>query len=673
MTYRPFSFYLCASLLVMSACGPGGGGNDDAIPALPDRDGDFIADVHEGCAEALDWDGDGILNCDDDDSDNDGIPDALEAGDQDTNTPPRDADNDGDPDFLDLDADNNGILDASEGSNDPDGDGIPDSSDLDNDGDGLTDDFEIGPNPATPVDFDGDGIPDMWDRDSDNDTIADLHERADDPDGDGIPSFHDLDSDEDCIPDANEAGDADLDTPPADTDSDGRPNFKDLDSDFDGLPDRDEDLNCNGTLDPGESSAYNPDTDGDGIPDLVEVAAGTDPQNETDNPTNNGDFVFTVPYEEVPNPTEDQLDFSTNLQIVDVYVLVDRSGSMSGEIASIRSNIQTVADDVTCPPLGNGDPADCIPDIWWGVGTVGYRGTNGQSYTNHLDLQPNPSLITGSLPTTEPAGCCAEPLLLGAYSTVTGAGSSGDGTCSVNTAYPARSSCAGSPADQAGAGGVGYPCFRNNALPVVLWTTDEAPTATYNCPSTATTAAAANAIGAKIVGVRGATTATQVTTDLSNMATMTGAVDAANGNAPLVVAGADANAASAITDAIRTLANGVPLDISATPVDDATDAVDAVAEFIDALEPLQLGTPECANGLSEADTNGDGYLDYVSVLPGTPVCWNLIPKMNVTVPATDQVQLYTATIEVRGDNVTLLDTRDVFFLIPPEINEPPIE
>jgi hypothetical protein len=672
MTYRLFS-YLCASLFMMSACGPGSGG-DDAIPALPDRDGDFIADVHEGCAEALDWDGDGILNCDDDDSDNDGIPDSVEAGDQDTNTPPVDSDNDGDPDFTDLDADNNGILDASEGGNDADGDGIPDSSDLDNDDDGLTDDFEIGPNPATPIDFDGDGIPDLWDTDSDNDRIADLHDRSDDPDADGIPSFHDLDSDEDCISDQNEAGDADINTPPADVDGDGRPNFKDLDSDFDGLPDRDEDLNCNGVLDPGESSAYNPDTDGDGIPDLVEVAAGTDPQDQNDNPTNNGDFVFEVPYEMPPSPAEDQLDFSTNLQIVDVYVLVDRSGSMSGEIASIRSNIQTVADSVTCPPLGNGDPSDCIPDIWWGVGTVGYRGSGGQPYTNHLDLQSNPLLITSSLPTDEPtSGCCDEPLLLGAYSTVSGAGSSGDGSCSVTTAYSARATCAGSPADQAGVGGVGYPCFRNNALPVVLWTTDEAPTTTYNCPSIANTAAAANAVGAKIVGVRGATTATQVTTDLSNMATMTGAVDASNGNAPLVVSGADGNAANAISQAIRTLANGVPLDISATPVDDPADAVDAVTAFIDTLEPLQLGTPECANGLSEADTNGDGYQDYVDVLPGTPVCWNLIPKMNVSVPPTDQVQLYTATIQVKGDNVTLLDTRDVFFLIPPVINEPPIE
>jgi hypothetical protein len=636
---------------------------------LPDRDGDTIADDHEGCAAGRDSDSDGTPDCDDLDSDNDGIPDAAEAGDADTHTSPRDADNDDTPDYLDLDSDDNGIDDATEGANDLDGNGVGDFADPDNDGDSLQDVLEIGNNPAAPLDTDSDGIPDLWDVDADSDTILDQHELFDDPDQDGLPSYRDLDSDGDCIPDRFEAGDNVLNTPPRDSDGDSRHDFKDRDSDNDGLADSAEDPNCNGGLDPGETSSTTEDTDSDGVTDMVEVAAGTDPTNAADNPQANGDFVFIVPYEEPADPAQDDLDFSTNLQIMDVYVLVDRSGSMSGEIASIRSNIQTVANNVTCPPLGNGDPSNCIPDVWWGVGTVGYRGTNGQSYSNHLDMQPNPAQITNALPTTEPAGCCVEPTYLATWSTCTG-GDAAAGGCSVTTPYPSRTSCTGSPA---GSGGIGYPCFRPNALPVILLTTDEAPSVTYNCPTAAIVASAANNIGAKIIGVLGSAPTAQTRPDLEYLATQTGAVDANNGNAPLVVQGDDANAANAIATAIRLLAKGVPLDLEAAPNDDPSDTVNAVEQFISRLETHQLGTAQCTAGLQEEDSNSDGYPDrYRNVLPGTPVCWNLIAKQNTTVPPTDEPQLFRATVEVRG-GVTLLDTRDVFFLVPPQPVDVPIE
>ncbi len=118
----------------------------------------------------------------------------------------------------------------------------------------------------------------------------------------------------------------------------------------------------------------------------------------------------------------------------------------------------------------------------------------------------------------------------------------------------------------------------------------------------------------------------------------------------------------------------MPLDISATALDDPTDSVDAVAEFVDHLETLQLGTPECTDGLTDQDTDADGFPDlFLDVLPGPPVCWKLVPRSNTTVMATDVPQLYRATIEVRGDGVTLLDTRDVYFLVPPEIPDVPID
>ncbi len=56
-----------------------------------------------------------------------------------------DWDNDGIPDSDDIDDDNDGILDVSEGEDeDIDGDGIPNSKDLDSDGDGCYDAVEAG-------------------------------------------------------------------------------------------------------------------------------------------------------------------------------------------------------------------------------------------------------------------------------------------------------------------------------------------------------------------------------------------------------------------------------------------------------------------------------------------------------------------------------------------------
>lgn len=663
---RMFSRFVVTALFVTAtACGGsgGGGGGDagiDATVELPDEDGDGIADIHEGRDQDTDTDGDGTPDYLDEDSDGDGIPDYRESGDDLTATPPLDSDGDGTPDFQDTDADDNGLADGVDGVDDLDNDGIGNFADLDDDGDSLTDVFEM-ENAATPTDTDGDGTPDYQDVDSDNDTIKDLHEKAEDPDNDLIPAFRDLDSDGDCRLDAIEAGDVALNTPPVDSDADLRADFLDLDSDNDGLADSAEDADCDGAVSAGESSATAQDTDGDGVSDLIEVSAGTDPQNAADNPQANGDFVFVVPYQQPTTPTQDDLDFSTNLQIVDLYVLVDRSGSMTDEITSVRDNLATVVRNLACPPLGNGDPSDCIADLYSGSGTIGYSGSGPAAYTNVRDLQANPTLATSGMVIGEPSGCCAETTMLGLWSTVTGKGSAASGCSISGGAIPNRTTCP--------AGRLGWPCFRPNALPVILLATDEAPNTggdTYHCPAQNTVVAAANAIGAKVIGIYGSGGGTGTTNDLNALATGTGAVDASAGNAPLVFSGSGTGTAAAIELGVRKLANGVPLDISALPVDDPADTVDAVVEFVNHLETLQLGTPACANMLTDQDSNMDGFKDlYIDVLPGTPVCWRVIPKNNTTVPATTVPQLFKATVEVMGDNVTLLDTRDVYFLVPP--------
>jgi len=99
-----------------------------------DPDGDEIPTEIEYAQGNGDLDGDGIDNAYDIDADGDGIPDGIEAGDQDRCTPPIDTDGDGAPDYLDFDADGDGVLDKDEGQGDLDGDGVPNWVDPDDGG-----------------------------------------------------------------------------------------------------------------------------------------------------------------------------------------------------------------------------------------------------------------------------------------------------------------------------------------------------------------------------------------------------------------------------------------------------------------------------------------------------------------------------------------------------------
>jgi YVTN family beta-propeller protein len=71
------------------------------------------------------------------------------------------------------DSDDDGIPDAIEGAADTDADGVRDSLDRDSDADSIPDAVEAGEDPQRPVDTDSDGKPDYKDTDSDGDGIPD--------------------------------------------------------------------------------------------------------------------------------------------------------------------------------------------------------------------------------------------------------------------------------------------------------------------------------------------------------------------------------------------------------------------------------------------------------------------------------------------------------------------
>jgi hypothetical protein len=701
------------SVLFLVACGgSGGGGGDDGGGDDSDLDGDFISDGDEGAADDVDSDGDGTPDFQDDDSDDDGIPDYREAGDEDLATPPPDHDGDGAPDFQDTDADGNGRLDGVDGLDDQDGDGDGNFADLDDDGDNINDVLELGDDVNDPTDTDQDGIADFQDEDSDGDTILDLHDRLYDPDGDDIPAFRDLDSDGDCRLDEAEAGDAILATEPVNSDEDTGADFIDLDSDGDGLLDSLEDTNCNGLHDPPESSSTNPDSDGDGVDDLIEEAAGTDANDPTENPQSEGNFVFVVPYVEPPTPDEDTLDFSTNISQADVFFSMDTTGSMGGEIANLETSLVSIV----------GSLATEIPNV--GIG-VGYYDDFPTSPYGTAPVDQPFGLLHRVMTVSTTAGRTSVQNGVNALAThngndipesgweamhqiATGAGVSVGGA-NVPAFNPATAPPLTLPPGESFGtlGGVG---FRTGSLPIVVAITDATShSGDYSFAGTATRAQAIAelmSLGVRVIGV--VSDAGAARTDINQAVNATGAVvpvSAWDANRPagcgvtqcctgingvgetptagmcplsFLISGTGTGLGNAIVTAIQALANFAVLDVGADIVDNQDaggETVNAVLSFVDHLAANPAAPAPCTAGLTAVDQSPvDSILDtFTNVQPGSTACFDVIPKMNTTVMATDQPQIYTASINVIGDGVTTLDTRVVYFLVPPEIPDVPVD
>lgn len=373
---------------------------------------------------------------------------------------------------------------------------------------------------------------------------------------------------------------------------------------------------------------------------------------------------FELAFSAPPAPlVEDGEWLPPAIDAADVYVLFDRSGDMLLERTSLRDNLGAVQDAVTCPPLGTGTPGSCYPDLWMGVGLLNYA-DQAPAFQNFLDLQPAPDFA--SVPINEPAGCCDEAWLLSAWAAVTSQGSATSG-CPVPGTFPARSSCVGSPAQTAGFPTFGYPCFRSGAVSFLILPGAEDPAGTLACPSPPALNAAAVAFGVRIVGLLGSGAAASTVSLLEIIANGTGAVDPDNGN-PLVFPGPDAAAAAGVETALLT-ARSLFRYASVEPqvVDDPNDTVDITAEFVDHVEALDGGAPECTTGLSREDRDFDGFFEtFLNVPFGSTLCFRIVAIENATVPGTTTTQNFPGSLELTLDNGPSPEAAlPLLFLVPP--------
>ncbi|MFX0557258.1 Ig-like domain-containing protein [Maribacter sp. CXY002] len=275
--------------------------NSYIAPSGLDNNNNGLDDIYGGGINPVNNDSDTKPDFRDIDSDNDGIPDNVEAQTTSGYVAPNNDDaatyasNNGvnsayigglDPvntdgvdalDYLDGDTDNDLVPDNNEG-NDFNFDGVPDQTytGTDTDGDGLDDGYE---GSDTNDGFDvNDEIDDPANDLPDTDGTEDVNYRDLDDDGDGIDT-PDEDGDNDGDP-TNDDTDADgtpdyldPDTPGTDTDGDGVPDSTDLDDDNDGLLDTTEDPNLDGDNDPLTDAL---DSDGDGYPNHLDIDSDND-------------------------------------------------------------------------------------------------------------------------------------------------------------------------------------------------------------------------------------------------------------------------------------------------------------------------------------------------------------------------------------------------------------
>lgn len=380
--------------------------------------------------------------------------------------------------------------------------------------------------------------------------------------------------------------------------------------------------------------------------DVCELTGGTcEPL--TDRP-----FVV-VPDGVPPSPSPLRLRFDTHLALVDIYFLIDQSGSVLDEAGALRGGLYDLLADRTCfrsdtvcvsddecradqmcsrvvercveSPASTG----CVPSLWSGLG--GYV-DSGQ----HLrDLSPDHlatvmafdglGLLGGSEQLYTAARELAEPVS-GFFTGCSGPGSEA----------------------------IGCPSYRSRARRLLFVLTDEAQSP--GGPSAMQSGAALQRQGITLVAVHEGDAAEGA---LDNLAFASNSI-AADGT-PLVFqtsgSGQVIRDSGVAIDAALTL---VEQDIAVVVQDLDDDGVDAT-QFIDRLEIF--GGSGCFARMTR-DTTGDGLDDTIDDVPvGQRVCYDLYARPHPDVMSGPAPQVFRAEIFAFGDGA-LVDRRVVAFIVP---------
>jgi hypothetical protein len=417
------------------------------------------------------------------------------------------------------------------------------------------------------------------------------------------------------------------------------------------------------------------DSDGDGVTDLGEVEGTMTDPNDPESTIAPGDFFVVLPFEE--NPEVRTLRFGTEIQLADVYFLIDTTVSMRDAIDNVRSSLSTIALEIQ----------DAIPDVQMGVGRFEdfpllpplepecfilscppYGGEGAVPFEHVQDLTASLPMVQSALDgleVLETGGDCAESAVEALYQTATGEGGSWEGDEGDMVSVDPRV-CSG--------GRAGYPCFRRGAQPVVVlvsdaeWHEDHEDDHDYEdvSPSPHTFPQASmelQNIGARVISVitdtpdcggAGGQEAAR------EMARQTGTVSGRG--TPLVFETDNGEVSTTIIDAIESLATGTPQDVGTRQ-----ENVSGNPDDFDATQFITRVTPRegFLDGMAGQGYQSKNDSTFVGVIPGTEVEFE-VEFENTTRMGADEAEIFRAKIVVVGNGVTDLDERNVFIVVPPE-------
>lgn len=377
------------------------------------------------------------------------------------------------------------------------------------------------------------------------------------------------------------------------------------------------------------------------------------PDANEDAGTDAGSLDAGIPCVEVPldgGPIEVPLETEAQLGRADVVFLIDVTASMMDEIEEIRDSLR----DQLAPAI----EAE-IPDASFGVATFAdfpmtpYGDAEDHPFELALPMTSDLSRVQAAVNRIGLGSGRDEPesQVEALYQLATGEG-----------LVPYIDPSFGCPM-----GGRGYPCFRDDALPVVLLFTD-APF--HNGPGganpygggLATTphtydeaVEALSALGVRVIGFNSGDGGSR-----DHLRAIAGDTDALRPDGtPLVFdIGRDGdNLNTSVVDAMKGFADGVIFDIDAILQDPTPgDGVD-VTEFVESVVPLRAEPPD---GVESIDTEAGVFRGVES---GTTVVFQLIIRNDAVVPGPEP-QRFLLEIIFRGDGRTRLGRRIIEIVIP---------
>lgn len=365
-----------------------------------------------------------------------------------------------------------------------------------------------------------------------------------------------------------------------------------------------------------------------------------------------------VPCIEVPVIPEDQppiqvpITFETRLQRADIVFLIDVTASMTEEIDQIRDKLR----DVIAPAIETE-----VPDIQFGVATYadfpvepfGEPGVD-HAFTLQLPMTPDLSAVQAAVNQLEIESGNDEPeaQVESLYQIATGEG--------LGDFIPASFGCA--------RGGIGYPCFRRDSLPLVFFFTDASfhngpggsePYAGGVVPLPHTYIDAIRVLRAQHIRVIGFFSGGVFASpeDLTSVVNDTGALSP-DGDPLIFDIGTDGAALdTSVVQAIQGFAEGVTFDVDTTLSDpNPDDGVDPRA-FVEDIVPLRA---EPMSGIAGIDVDGRQFL---GVKASTRVIFEIRLRNDLLVPQ-EEPQSYDLDIVFRGDGRTVLGRERVRLVVP---------